>query len=153
MISIPIAKFIIDAKPDFKFIGDLIKRRTFLSMTIAGAFTPYASSLTAAASAVPRDSKTYLVSIKEALAALLSDLSAPKAIGDRYLKLHPEKGNLAMLFAEAGLSEKMSARSCKEIIYTKRQQDFLRGETITLDGWILVKSEVGVCAILALVYR
>jgi hypothetical protein len=146
-----IAHFIIDIQPDFKFIGDLMKRRTFLSMTIAGALTPYASSLTAAAPAVPRDSKTRLESIKEALRALFSDVSAPKAIGDRYLKLHPEKGNLAMLLGDAGISEKMSARSCKQIVCTKRQQDFLRGETITLDGWILAKSEVSVCAMLALV--
>jgi hypothetical protein len=153
MIAKSIAKFTINVKPDFKFIGDLMKRRTFLSMTIAGAITPYASGLTAAASAGPRDLKTRPESIKEALGALFSDLSAPKAIGDRYLTLHPEKGNLTLLLGDAGLSENMSARSCKEIVCTKRQQDFLHGETITLDGWILAKSEVGVCATLALLCR
>lgn len=103
----------------------------------------------ALAGALP-ESATPPRAIVAELNQLFSDPDSARAVGRRYLELHPEQADLQVLLNGARLGSEIHRSSLKEALDHQRKQDFLRGDTIVLDGWLLARSEVYVCAILAL---
>ena len=124
-----------------------MKRRTFLLtsiVSISGFVLERLLSLNINRSPSSEDS------FKRQLGALFSNVDDAKQIGERYLTLNPHEADLGVLLDGAGITSVDSIKAMKHSISERRKQDFLRGDTIVLDGWILARSEVYVCAILAI---
>ncbi len=73
------------------------------------------------------------------------------AIGRRYLARYPDDAlpaALAQDLRRAGAGDPAAARRA---LGARVRDDFERGDTVALDGWILARSECRACAALALV--
>jgi hypothetical protein len=87
-------------------------------------------------------------------AMLFSDPQGAREIGRRYLALFPEAADLqdfknSLLPEDEGNSPDRIRARLAEL----RRSDFAAGRTIVLDGWILARSEVQACALLAVLPR
>ncbi len=72
------------------------------------------------------------------------------AIGRRYLSRFPDDampGVLARGLGPAGTGDPAAARAA---LRARVRDDFARGDTVLLDGWVLARSECHACAALAL---
>lgn len=85
---------------------------------------------------------------------LFSDPEHAKTIGRCYLEQCPEKFNLNIIIAELNLPPidfTMHNRFLiKNWINNERQRDFYRGETVTVNNWILSRTETNLCALMSL---
>ena len=70
-----------------------------------------------------------------------------REVGQIYLQAYPRHAKRAYLEHQVGLNHPLDPIKSFE---AKREQDFLVGNTVTLDGWVLAKAEVCVCALLAM---
>jgi hypothetical protein len=71
-------------------------------------------------------------------------------IGEAYLEDHPEEAQpalLARLLREAGLEEAPGPTSRAR---ARIREDFERGRTVQVDGWVLSRTEARLCALTAL---
>jgi hypothetical protein len=91
------------------------------------------------------------------LHALVADLAAAKALGRRYLQQSPQAADRVALDRAALQAELFgacpacaSARALRQALDERRAREFLHGEIIMVDGWVLARSEVRLCALLAL---
>ena len=72
------------------------------------------------------------------------------AIGRRYLSRYPDDARPAVLaqgLRPAGAGDAVAARLA---LRARVRDDFERGDTVRLDGWVLARSECRACAALAL---
>ena len=81
------------------------------------------------------------------LKAMFNDPANARDIGQFYLDAYPDQATQAYLEQQIGLGNNPDPIKSFE---DQRQQDFLVGNTVTMDGWVLAKAEVCVCALLAL---
>jgi hypothetical protein len=82
---------------------------------------------------------------------LFTDLDPPAAIGRRYLQDCPQEGDCAFLHkAITGETQPRDARELRTLLAQKRERDFRNGDTAIVDGWVLARTEVRVCALIAL---
>jgi hypothetical protein len=90
--------------------------------------------------------------IRHALAAIVDEELTPKAIGRKYLTLHPEEADIDRLWtALNGLSAPLRSDELRTRLAKLGQQDFEDGEIAIVDGWILARTEARACALLTLV--
>jgi hypothetical protein len=71
-------------------------------------------------------------------------------VGRRYLNRYPDDALPAVLargLRRAGAGDQESARAA---LRAQVREDFERGDTVLLDGWVLARSECRACAALAL---
>ena len=87
------------------------------------------------------------------LEAMFSDVESAYAVGCRYLGLADAERDLAALLKTAGLNSIDPNTPVRSAIQLQRQDDFRTGNTLILDGWVLAKAEVSVCAVLVLCHR
>ncbi len=72
------------------------------------------------------------------------------AIGRRYLSHYPDGAGARALaddLRRAGAGDPTAARSALRV---RVREDFERGDTVLLDGWVLARSECRACAAVAL---
>lgn len=87
----------------------------------------------------------------------LSDAASARALGSAYLARHPEEADTAALARRvmallAPYARPTAAgRELAEALARLRTTDFRRGDIVDLDGWVLSRSEVMVCALVAAV--
>jgi hypothetical protein len=82
---------------------------------------------------------------------LFTDLGPPRAIGRRYLQDSPQERDCAFLQrAITGGTQPRDARELRTLLARKRESDFRNGDTAIVDGWILARTEVRVCALVTL---
>ena len=86
-------------------------------------------------------------STQDQLKAMFNDPDNARDIGRFYLNAYPDHATRAYLEQQIGLGNSLDPVKSFE---DKRQQDFLVGNTVTMDGWVLAKAEVCVCALLAM---
>lgn len=127
-----------------------IKRRRFLVLVAGGLISTLALKVRQAFSGAILESATPPRAIVADLDQLFADPDSARAVGRRYLELHPEHADLQVLLNGARLGSDIHRSLLKEALDHQRRQDFLRGDTIVLDGWLLARSEIYVCTILAL---
>ncbi len=92
-------------------------------------------------------------SIEAMVGNLFSDVTDAQVIGRCYLSLYPEKANRSVLLAELKMTYPLLTGHrirLKEVLYQRRQQQFLEGDTVIVDGWVLARCEAQLCALLAL---
>ena len=82
---------------------------------------------------------------------LFTDLGPPRAIGHRYLQDFSQEGNRAFLRrAITGHKQLHDARQLRALLAQKREHDFRNGDIAIVDGWVLSRTEVRTCALIAL---
>ena len=88
---------------------------------------------------------------KSCLLGLFGDLDSPRIIGKRYLDLYPLEKQSTMHFAmRMQLSGSSNVNALKELIARERENDFLTEDIVIIDGWLLSRTVVQVCALTVL---
>jgi len=82
-------------------------------------------------------------------------VESARAIGEQYLKSDSHNHEIGVFLRYTGLShinpiQETDYDNVKLQFQTQRSQDFAMGNTVILDGYVLARSEVGLCAILSL---
>ena len=73
------------------------------------------------------------------------------ALGARYLAATPQEADVAALrHAILGGSEPATAAALRVQLEARVQQEFCAGETATIDGWVLARTEARQCALFSL---
>lgn len=96
-----------------------------------------------------------LQGIDSEIQKLFSDAESAKIVGRRYLALNPHKSSRTVLLKDSGLKAVRmtppdNSSYLKKEFDLCRENDFLVGNIIMVDGWVLSQSEVSLCAFLAL---
>lgn len=84
--------------------------------------------------------------------SLVSDVASAQSVGARCLVECPEVA-MGAIGRVRDLSDVRVAESparFRDKFVEQRRRDFLRGDTIVLDGWVLARCEADVCAALVL---
>ena len=116
-----------------------VGRRRFLAL--AGATT---AALTTPPVALPGSAAEPVSGAGLALA--FRHQASAIAIGRRYLERFPSDPHREVL----GEDRRLAGETARSALRARVKQDFERGDTVTLDGWILSRSECRACAALAL---
>ena len=73
-------------------------------------------------------------------------------VGRRYLQAHPEKLDRRVLIDDllraSGSRDARPSSSLAHLVSQWQERDFRDGTTVVLDGWILARTEVSLCALL-----
>lgn len=77
------------------------------------------------------------------LPSAINELESMRVVGRRYLELHPEE-NLAALVAELRLVRGFTA------LESEIRKQFVTGDVVRVEGWILSRTEVRIYAMVAL---
>lgn len=93
--------------------------------------------------------------IRRRLSGLVPDPELASVVGRAYLRAYPDRGEWRVLLADSGLAWPRKgmpgdARSIRHDLDSRRCRDFLDGNTVILDGWVLARSEVSLCALVAI---
>ena len=88
---------------------------------------------------------------RAALEGFFSDRESARAVGRVYLEATPAEASLATLLerldCEALSRDPGDARA---ELRARHRRDFREGRTVTLDGWLLSRTEARLCAVAAL---
>lgn len=134
-----------------------MKRRQFLLSILGGLVCGFGlrEGRTSSTTAFIQDNHQFPESIAARIEPLFSDVESAREVGRRYLARFPDQANHTLLLERSGLAglpqdSPAEPTLLRKALDRRRQQDFLTGNTVTLDGWILAQSEVDLCALLAL---
>lgn len=81
--------------------------------------------------------------------AQFGSLESARQVGRAYLHRYPEEGDLALLCDRVGAGLD-AARGAQPDWSAVIRDEFARGETVSLNGWLLSRTEVRLCAITVL---
>ena len=134
-----------------------ISSRSYLKIAASsiGAFLLFPKSSLHAAAFVEQPDNVVL---RDYIARFYSDNDAVTTIGEKYLKCVPCNANEEKLL-ELILGDKGNTRlkpnmksydQFRETIQARIRQDFTTGQVENLEGWILSKTEVQLCSLVAL---
>ena len=92
--------------------------------------------------------------IARVLSRLFGNPENAKVIGVSYLKHYPEHANLELLLDVLGPDLATLATTDSHAllnhIHALQRQDFIDGETVIVNNWILSRTEASMCALLVL---
>jgi hypothetical protein len=85
-------------------------------------------------------------------ASLFTHHHSAIALGKHYLTLYPEEANYEWLTTQTlhRLPANTEPHAIKKALKIQRQKDFYDGNTVMVEGWVLSRTEVRLCALLAL---
>lgn len=87
----------------------------------------------------------------------LPNAASARALGNACLARHPEEADAAALARQVTAllapyaRPAASGRELADALSRLRVSEFQRGDVVDLDGWVLARSEVTVCALVAMV--
>ena len=81
--------------------------------------------------------------------ARLRDPEAARALGLAYLSEHPGERDPGFLHAATLKGVGAGARALRRL-RERCREDFARGDTVRIDGWVLARTECRLCALVAL---
>lgn len=87
----------------------------------------------------------------EAVAALFRHRRSAAAIGRRYLAAVPTEADLDRLLAGLGEAGAGGQSDLAQRLRARISQDFARGDTVQLEGWVLARSECRACAVVSMI--
>ena len=126
-----------------------MKRRLFL-ISLAGFpifFGRAARGLRASAEAGDLKIST----VKYCLSKVLTDESGARLIGKAYVSAYPnERDRLLILKDLLGPAKLRGPEDLRRRIAKRCQEDFIKGQVVVVDGWILAKSEARAAALTVL---
>ena len=98
-----------------------------------------------------REGGMTVAEIKRSLLGLFGDLDSPRILGKRYLDLYPEETQRVLLLAGRIQSAQLGTSSAvRKFLAQQREFDFRNCEIVIIDGWLLSRTEVEVCALTVL---
>lgn len=122
-----------------------------LSITVMGTFSWLTSAFCFPRLQVSHEQTRTIADMKRCLLELFTDQDAPYLLGKRYLDLYPHHKTEVFLLAERIQSlQPPTAMVLKKMLRRQRESDFHNGETITIDGWLLARTEAEACALTVL---
>jgi len=129
----------------------LLRRRfvSFIGLSIGALVSHPAWGVLAGRPVVP--------ALSARLEAALPNVASARALGEIYLARHPGKVDAAALTRQVAALLAPYARPSAEgpeladAFARLRAADFRRGDVVDLDGWVMSRSEVAVCALIAAV--
>jgi hypothetical protein len=83
------------------------------------------------------------------LAGRLRDPEAARRLGLAYLSRHPGERDFDLLHAATLKGAGEGARAVRRL-RARCREDFARGDTVRIDGWVLARTECRLCALVAL---
>ena len=86
--------------------------------------------------------------IAKRLRPMFKNPKSAQVIGSRFLKDY--SGNIEDLGLLEQIGVSVSDSNPELSFQKKREKDFLAGNTMNINGWVLAKSEICVCALIAL---
>lgn len=87
----------------------------------------------------------------DVLISMFSDLAAPLGIGRAYLRDHPGEQDADLLLRQVfGAVSPPDSSTMRAHLADRRREDFTRGRTVCLDGWVLGRTEAQACALTCL---
>jgi hypothetical protein len=132
-----------------------MKRRTFAAAVLAAFCTPLID-----ASGIKKEpgnacSFGHQADIAEILRQLVGDTDDAAWIGRRYLAGSKADSNIDTLLHDPSMrflnrTSPVTSSALTGAFHAQRASDFSSGNVIILDNWMLARSEVHVCAVLAL---
>ena len=118
-----------------------IGRRTFLRLaSVAAALGPLPAWAWPAPDAAP----------PAGLEQIFRHPDSAIVIGRRYLSRYPDEGPPEALAADLLRASGGGPAAARTDLRARVRQDFARGDTVLLDGWVLARSECHACAAVAL---
>jgi hypothetical protein len=86
------------------------------------------------------------------VASLFTHHHSAIALGKHYLALFPEEANYEWLTTQTlrRLPANTESQALKKALKRQSQKDFYDGNTVMVEGWVLSRTEVRLCALLAL---
>jgi len=98
-----------------------------------------------------REGGMTVAEIKQSPLGLFGDLDSPRILGKRYLDLYPQEKERVLLLAARIQSAQLGTSSAvRKLLGRQREFDFQNGEIVIIDGWLLSRTEVEVCALTVL---
>ena len=89
--------------------------------------------------------------VKYCLSKVLTDESGARLIGKAYLSTYPDERDRMLILKDLlGPAKLRGPSDLRRRIAQRRQQDFIRGAVVVVDGWILAKSEARAAALTVL---
>jgi len=89
--------------------------------------------------------------VKYCLSNVLTDEGGARLIGKAYLSAYPdERDGILILKDLLGPTKLRGPDDLRRRIARRREQDFINGEVVFVDGWILAKSEARTAALTVL---
>jgi hypothetical protein len=130
---------------------EMTRRKFLLSITLMGALSWIGGSSGLARLRGSQKCGTTVAEIKPCLLGLFEDLDSPRILGKRYLDLYPhEKPRVQLLATRIQSSQPWTTSTLKKSLARERELDFQNGEVVIVDGWLLSRTELGVCALTVL---
>jgi len=124
-----------------------MKRRMLLSLFIPMILY---SRCSLANKLVPIDNLYRLDILMSKIREFSGNLEASIAVGERFLQLYPEKKETTHLMYGVGCNPRQVHTYSRLKFLKRRYQDYLLGNTLIVDGWVLAQAELCVCALVAL---
>lgn len=87
------------------------------------------------------------------LAALIPHADSAARIGERYLASAPAEADPSLLVSSILGQHGHEATAdavLRRVVGERRQRDFIDGNTVSVDGWVLSRTEARLCALVAL---
>ena len=122
-------------------------RRSFL--TAASVSLLFLSSSLSAVAGVGRPDRA--TAATRSFLRIFKDISAPRAIGAKYLETHPSETDVDFLVTKIfGNAPPTVPRELASRLRERCKADFHDNNIVVLDGWILARSEARACALTSL---
>lgn len=88
----------------------------------------------------------------EGIRSALGCVESATEIGRQYLTRYPAERGVKMLTELLGLEflEQSTATEIRESLRAKIRMDFESGDCVSIEGWVLARSEARVCALVSL---
>ncbi len=83
------------------------------------------------------------------LTELFSDVKTATDVGELYLRTYSGNVSLAHLLSGVGIDPQSSRVLSSADFHSRRQRDFQEGQTVLINGWLMARSELCACALLA----
>jgi len=126
----------------------MTRRKFLLSVTLISTLFGLSCSSWVASLGYSREYGRKASNIRTCLFGLFSDLDPARSLGKRYLDLYPQGTQRALILAEHIQSAQLrTSNELKKMLVRQRELDFQNGRTVLIDGWLLARTEVEVCAL------
>ena len=124
-----------------------MRRRCFLIFSVSALYFPFTGVEIAPFKAM---SKNDLLVTRQVARSLIFNLDFAYYIGRVYVEQNANEVDLDNLATQLGLTRGTVSNKKKAEFKERFRTEFKCGETLTIDGWILARSEVYLYAMLAL---
>lgn len=119
-----------------------MKRREFVFSVIAACLSTYGSRSGIAGTAQSIDGQVDNNHLRKLLESYFSGTENPRSVGMDYLAQHPE-------MAKGAIERTRKCLSPASCLSRQQHEDFAKGRTVIIGGWVYARCEADLCATFA----